>query len=45
MLSRNVMDRLGAGELLLMDGGTGSEIQRRQRRMPRSHACREAMSH
>ena len=29
MLSRNVMDRLGAGELLLMDGGTGSEIQRR----------------
>ena len=29
MPSRNVMDRLNAGELLLMDGGTGSEIQRR----------------
>ena len=29
MPSRNVMDRLKAGELLLMDGGTGSEIQRR----------------
>ncbi len=29
MPSRNVMDRLKAGEVLLMDGGTGSEIQRR----------------
>ncbi len=29
MPSRNVTDRLKAGELLLMDGGTGSEIQRR----------------
>ena len=29
MPSRNVMDRLRSGDLLLMDGGTGSEIQRR----------------
>ena len=29
MPSRNVMDRLNAGEFLLMDGGTGSELQRR----------------
>ena len=29
MPPKNVMDRLRAGETLLMDGGTGSEIQRR----------------
>ena len=29
MPSRSVTDRLSAGETLLMDGGTGSEIQRR----------------
>ena len=29
MPSRTIMDRLKDGELLLMDGGTGSEIQRR----------------
>jgi homocysteine S-methyltransferase len=29
MPSRSVMERLGAGEVLLMDGGTGSELQRR----------------
>ena len=26
---RNIVDRLKAGEVLLMDGGTGSELQRR----------------
>ncbi len=26
---RNIVERLGAGETLLMDGGTGSELQRR----------------
>ena len=29
MPSRSIVDRLKDGELLLMDGGTGSEIQRR----------------
>ena len=29
MPTRSIMDRLKAGETLLMDGGTGSEIQRR----------------
>ncbi|MFQ5873320.1 MAG: homocysteine S-methyltransferase family protein [Dehalococcoidia bacterium] len=29
MPTRDIMDRLNAGEVLLMDGGTGSEIQRR----------------
>ena len=29
MPNRNVTDRLNSGEVLLMDGGTGSEIQRR----------------
>ncbi|MCH9036166.1 MAG: homocysteine S-methyltransferase family protein [Chloroflexi bacterium] len=29
MPTRSVMDRLRAGDVLLMDGGTGSEIQRR----------------
>ena len=29
MPTRSIMDRLRAGEVLLMDGGTGSEIQRR----------------
>ena len=29
MPSRTIMERLGAGETLLMDGGTGSELQRR----------------
>ena len=29
MSKRGVMDRLHAGEVLLMDGGTGSELQRR----------------
>ena len=29
MPSRNIVERLKAGEVLLMDGGTGSELQRR----------------
>ena len=29
MPTRNILDRLAAGEVLLMDGGTGSELQRR----------------
>jgi S-methylmethionine-dependent homocysteine/selenocysteine methylase len=29
MPTRSVMERLGTGEVLLMDGGTGSELQRR----------------
>ena len=29
MPTRKIMDRLNAGDVLLMDGGTGSEIQRR----------------
>ena len=29
MPSRKIMDRLAAGETLLLDGGTGSELQRR----------------
>ena len=29
MPTRNIMDRLGQGEVLVMDGGTGSELQRR----------------
>ncbi|MEE9325297.1 MAG: hypothetical protein V3U90_07100 [Dehalococcoidia bacterium] len=26
---RNILDRLNAGEVLILDGGTGSELQRR----------------
>ncbi len=29
MPERNIMDRLAAGETILLDGGTGSELQRR----------------
>ena len=29
MPTRPIMDRLNAGETLLLDGGTGSELQRR----------------
>ncbi len=29
MSSRSILDRLGAGEVLVLDGGTGSELQRR----------------
>ena len=29
MPTRSILDRLSAGEVLLMDGGTGTELQRR----------------
>jgi len=29
MTTRSILDRLDAGEVLLMDGGTGTELQRR----------------
>ena len=29
MPSRSILDRLGAGEVLVLDGGTGSELQKR----------------
>ncbi|MFQ5874914.1 MAG: homocysteine S-methyltransferase family protein, partial [Dehalococcoidia bacterium] len=29
MPSRSIVDRINAGEVLVLDGGTGSEIQRR----------------
>jgi len=29
MPSRSILERLGAGDTILMDGGTGTELQRR----------------